>query len=214
MTDKIEITLVNKTLGLVAKRNSGKSILLKYLVEHEKKSFDKIFVICPTESINRFYKEIVPDNCIFDDYSEEWTDNLISSLTKINKDTKPEERKKVLLIFDDILSDVDFHNAPSMKKIFTRGRHVGLSIICTCQYLYQLPPICRVNLDYLLCGQTNNQSKNLLCDEFLAGSLDRKQFINLYSKATKDYNFLVINNNSIKDNDDIDQIYGIIKAKI
>ena len=60
----------------------------------------------------------------------------------------------------------------------------------------------------------NNQSKTLLCDEFLAGDLDRKQFINLYNKTTKDYNFLVINNNSIKDNENIDLIYGIIKAEI
>ncbi len=210
----IELTLVNKTVAFVAKRNSGKSVLLKYLVEHEKDQFDKIMVICPTESINRFYSNIVDEKCIFDDYDENWTEKLIQSLTKTNADTKPEERKKVLLIFDDILSDVDFHSSPAMKKIFTRGRHVGISIICTCQYLYQLPPICRSNVDYVLVGQMNNQSKNLLCDEFLAGTLDRKEFINLYNKATRDYNFLIINNNSIKDNDDIDQIYGIIRAKI
>ncbi len=210
----IELTLVNKTVAFVAKRNSGKSVLLKYLVEHEKDQFDKIMVICPTESINRFYSNIVDEKCIFDAYDENWTEKLIQSLTKTNADTKPEERKKVLLIFDDILSDVDFHSSPAMKKIFTRGRHVGISIICTCQYLYQLPPICRSNVDYVLVGQMNNQSKNLLCDEFLAGTLDRKEFINLYNKATRDYNFLIINNNSIKDNDDIDQIYGIIRAKI
>jgi hypothetical protein len=210
----IDLTLVNKTTAFIAKRNSGKSCLLKYLVEHEKHCFDKIFVICPTESINRFYKDIVDENCLFDSYQESWTEQLISSLTKINADTKPEERKKVLLIYDDILSDIDFHQSPAIKKIFTRGRHVGLSIICTCQYLYQLPPICRSNCDYVLVGQMNNQSKNLLCDEFLAGSLDRKQFIDLYNKCTRDYNFLIINNNSIKDNDDIDQIYGVIRAKI
>ena len=210
----IDLTLVNKTVAFVAKRNSGKSVLLKQLVEHEKHLFDKIFVICPTESINRFYKDIVDEKSIFDSYSETWTEKLIESLTKINADTPEKDRKKVLLIYDDILSDIDFHQSPAIKKIFTRGRHVGLSIICTCQYLYMLSPVMRVNLDYVLIGQTNNQSKNLLCDEFLAGSFDRKQFLDLYNKTTKDYNFLVINNNSIKDNDDIDQIYGFIRAKI
>ena len=210
----IDLTLVNKTVAFVAKRNSGKSVLLKQLVEHEKHLFDKIFVICPTESINRFYKDIVDEKSIFDSYSETWTEKLIESLTKINADTPEKDRKKVLLIYDDILSDIDFHQSPAIKKIFTRGRHVGLSIICTCQYLYMLSPVMRVNLDYVLIGQTNNQSKNLLCDEFLAGSFDRKQFLDLYNNTTKDYNFLVINNNSIKDNDDIDQIYGFIRAKI
>ena len=210
----INITLINKITLLTAKRNSGKSYLLKYLVEYEKKHFDKIFIFCPTESINRFYKDIVDKKCLFEDYNEAWTEELISSLTKINADTVEKERKKVLLIYDDILSDVDFHTSPAMKKIFTRGRHVGLSIICTSQYLYQLPPLCRNNCDYVLAGQMNAQGKNLLCDEFLSGDLDRKQFINLYNKTTKDYNFFVINNNSIKDNENIDLIYGIIKAEI
>ena len=30
----IEISLVNKTISVVAKRNSGKSILIRYLVEN------------------------------------------------------------------------------------------------------------------------------------------------------------------------------------
>jgi ABC-type dipeptide/oligopeptide/nickel transport system ATPase subunit len=51
-------TIVNKTVGLVAKRNSGKSCLLKHLVESERHKFSKIFVVCPTEKINRFYSEI------------------------------------------------------------------------------------------------------------------------------------------------------------
>ena len=43
----INITLVNKTVGLVAKRNSGKSVLLTYLVEHEKNILIKysVFVL-------------------------------------------------------------------------------------------------------------------------------------------------------------------------
>ena len=208
----INLSLINHTVICCGKRNSGKSVILKHLVELEKDQFEKIFVICPTESINRFYKDIVDEKCIFDSYNEVWTDKLIDKLTTANADTPKEELKKVLLIFDDILSDIDFHQSPAMKKIFTRGRHLGLSIICTAQYLYQLPPICRCNSDFVLVGSMNNQSKNLLCDEFLAGSLDRKQFINLYNKATKDYNFLLINNNNVKDNDDIDQIYGTIKA--
>ena len=66
----INITLIDKITLLTAKRNSGKSVLLKQLVEHEKSKFDKIFVICPTEQINRFYKDIVDEKCIYDSYNE------------------------------------------------------------------------------------------------------------------------------------------------
>ena len=62
----INLDIVNKTTTLVAKRNSGKSVLLKYLVENSKKKFMKIWVICPTESVNSFYSNLVEKNCIFD----------------------------------------------------------------------------------------------------------------------------------------------------
>ena len=35
----------------------------------------------------------------------------------------------------------------------------------------------------------------------------------MYNRCTKDYNFLVINNNSVKD-DDLNSIYGSIKASL
>ena len=44
-----DFTILNKTVLLCAKRNSGKSRLLRYLVLCEKNKFDKLFVICPTE---------------------------------------------------------------------------------------------------------------------------------------------------------------------
>ena len=57
----------------------------------------------------------------------------------------------------------------------------------------------------------NQQGLQLLSSEFLMGDISKKEFIDIYHKNTQDYNFLVINNNSVKDND-IDKIYGRIKV--
>ena len=62
-------TILNRSCGLIAEKNTGKSCLLKYLVESEHK-FSKIYTICPTEKINRFYSDIVDDEWIFDSYEE------------------------------------------------------------------------------------------------------------------------------------------------
>ena len=211
--DGITIDIINKCTSLVAKRNSGKSVLLKHLVNSQKDAFRKIFVICPTESINNFYKEIVPTSCIFDEWKEAWTESLITKMSQINAGKAMKDRDQILLILDDVMSDMNTHS-PALKKIFTRGRHCGIAIISTCQYLYQLPPICRNNADYCIVGQMNRMSIQLLADEYLSGDLERKEFINLFNRSTRDYHFLVINCNSIKDNDDLNEIYGVIKAPI
>jgi hypothetical protein len=69
----------------------------------------------------------------------------------------------------------------------------------------------RNNLDYIFCGQMNKQSIDLLTNEFLSGDIDKNEFIKMFNRCTKDYNFLVINNNSVKD-DDLNSVYGCIKA--
>lgn len=208
----IELDIVNKTLSLVAKRGSGKSVLLKYLVEKNLEHFEKVFVICPTEEVNSFYAGITEDNCIFSEWREDWASALIQRMTTQNKGKSKEERKNVLLILDDCMADTNFHQSKTMKILFSRSRHINISIFCTCQYLHNLPPLCRNNMDWVMVGQMNKQSQSLLCDEYMSGEIEKTDFIKLYNRATKDYSFLIINNTSIKDNDDLNQIYGIIKC--
>jgi hypothetical protein len=113
---------------------------------------------------------------------------------------------------DDCMSDTNFHSSQNMKKLFTRGRHIGIGVIVTCQYLNSLPPIARNNSDNVIVGQLNRASVQLLADEFLSGDLDKPEFVKLYNRSTQDYGFLVINNTSIKESNDLNQIYGIIRC--
>jgi hypothetical protein len=207
----MDFSIVNKRICVLGKTNSGKSVLLKYIVTQHKQEFDKIFVICPTEEINGFYSNLVPANCIFSDFNEDWLHKLIKKLT----DLKKEDNKKVLnvlLIMDDLGSDAKFITSDAFKRVCVRGRHLNISMIVSCQYLTQVPPICRSNICFLIVGQMNIQSVQLLADEFLYGSIDRKEFTKIYHDATKDYGFLLINCNSVKDTSNLNSIYGILKT--
>ena len=211
-----KFSLVNNMIVLVAKRRSGKSILLKYLVNKQKKHFDKIFVFCPTEDINKFYQtdDFIPKNNIFKEYKEEWVETLLNSMGNINKGlvegVDNDKAKKVLLILDDCCSDVNFHQLNSLKKLFTRGRHCHISVIMTCQYPNQIPPICRTNADYILLGQLNEESVKLISDEYRR-LLNPSEFKDLYENNTTDFKFLIINNNSTKSKD-LNEIYKTIKV--
>jgi len=70
----------------------------------------------------------------------------------------------------------------------------------------------RLNSDYIFIGQQNKRSIDIITDEYLAGDIDKPDFIKLFNKSTKDFSFLVINNNSVKNNDDLNSIYGVIKT--
>ena len=204
--------IVNKTICLCAKRGSGKSRLLRYIVLMNKNKFDKIFIICPTEPLNSFYKGIVPDENIFDEYSDKWMEAFFKRTSEENSKLDDKNKKNVLIVLDDICSDVSMHTCKPIKKIFTRGRHSRISIIITAQYLYHISPIQRNNCDFLLVGQLNKQGLDILASEFLLGNITKQDFIKLYYNSTNDYKFLLINNNSTKSNDDLNEIYGKLKT--
>ena len=204
--------IVNKTIALIGKRHSGKSRLLRYLVLMNKHHFSKIFIICPTEPLNSFYEGVVPPENIFETYKEEWVEKLIKRMTQENSNKKDEDKKHVLLILDDCASDISFHQSKAIKKLFTRGRHIKISIILTAQYIYSISPTQRNNCDFLLVGQMNRQGLEILSAEFLMGNITKQEFLQLYYDSTNDYKFLLINNNSTKSNDDLNEIYGKLKC--
>jgi hypothetical protein len=209
-----DFTLVNNKLLLCGKTKSGKSQILRYLLIRERKKFDKVFLFCPTERINNFYDGLIKKENIYENFSEQWLEMLLKKLSDMYSDNKDKNKKmkNILLIFDDCCSDTNFHQSDAIVKLFTRGRHLNISICITSQYPYHIPPICRVNCDYILVGQLNKQSIQLLKDEFLVGNIDSKEFTKMYYRTTGDYQFLIINNNSVKNNDNLDEIYGTIKC--
>jgi len=208
-------TIVNKIVLLCAKRNSGKSELLKKLVENEKNLFSTIFVICPTESVNHFYIKsgLVKTENVFENWNEKWAAALIKKMTEINDNKPKSELKQILLILDDAIADVDFRTSPSLKRLFVRSRHIGIGIILTSQYLNSISPLQRNNSDFILCSQMNAKSVDILSEEFLNSTVSKKDFLEIYAKGTKDYGFILINNNSTKGNT-LDELFGIMRCKL
>ena len=81
----MDFDLTNKTVSFVAKRGSGKSVLIRYLITKYKHNFSKIILICPTERINHFFTKgddplIDPRYC-FDEWDEAYVEKLCKKLT-------------------------------------------------------------------------------------------------------------------------------------
>jgi hypothetical protein len=210
----MDFSLKDRTITLCGKRGSGKSQLLHYIVSLYKDDFKKILCVCPSEGVNNFYEGFIPDDCIFKKYEEKWGNQLMDKMEKINKDRKKngKDLDRVLLIMDDVCSDVRVASSDSIKRIFTRGRHCGIAIIITAQFIMHLPPVCRINSDYFCVSQLNRQGLEVLTTEFLMGNIDKKEFMKMYYKCTSNYGFLLISNNSASDNNNLDEIYGMIKT--
>lgn len=202
-------TLKSKS-ALVSKSGGGKSCLLKYILSSERSQFDKIYVISGTESMNGFYSTLVEKECIFTEYNEDWLKKLIKKLKEYKeKNSKP---YNVLIVFDDLGYNENFRKSKCLVELACQGRHYNCFFTCLLQYIYQIPPTIRNNINFILCGQSNQRSVDILCEEFLYSTLTRKDFINMYHNATREHGFLLIKTDCVKDDSDPNSIYGVVRC--
>ena len=204
----MDFSIENKFVLIAGKRGSGKTYLAKEIISKEKHKFSHIFLFSPTEKINQDYKDLINPKCVFENLTEEWIKKLFEKQSAVPK----EKMKNILLICDDIGSESNLSDNKEFIKIATRGRHCRLSLLFLAQYIYQLPKICRANCDFIAVSQQNAQAIQILSDEFNS-HLPAKEFKSLYQKATSDYGFLLINSNSIKNPENYNELYGVLKAE-
>lgn len=210
----MELDILDTAIGICAKRKSGKSELVRYIIHNYSNLFKRILVISPSEGVNNYYKNIpeIDQRFIYPAYDESLIEKLFKSMEFTNASKKKEEKEHILLILDDCCSDFNTHSSSSFKKLFTRGRHLGITVIVVQQYIYHVPPICRTNCDYVLVSQMNNQGLDILTNEYRMGSIEVDEFKKMYLRSTSNYGFLLINNNCASDNDNLNEIYGCIRV--
>jgi hypothetical protein len=158
----MKLELLNKTILICAKRNSGKSKLVKYLIKQFKNQFNEIFLISTTNDVTNEFNDLIKKEFIFNEFNEKWLLKLFEKMELITKEIgfdKPEnEYKHVLLILDDCVSEDNIRNSKTFEKLFSRGRHYKISVIFISQSIRFLNTTCRNNLDFLLISQMNSQA--------------------------------------------------------
>ena len=101
----MELNLYGNRLLICAKTNSGKSELLKWMLKKELHKFNKVFVVSPTESCNKFYSDIIPSNQIFPEFSEDWLNDLIAKLKNYKQNNKKSNIKIIKETENNIISN-------------------------------------------------------------------------------------------------------------
>ena len=86
----MELDLIDATIGICAKRGSGKSELVKYLLHNYYKLYQKIIIISATESINKFYQQMpfIDPKFIYNKYDDSFIESLMAKMAKTNEGLK------------------------------------------------------------------------------------------------------------------------------
>lgn len=191
---------------LLAPSNSGKTyLLIKMILEYYKNCFERIYIFSQSinldnqwEIIKKKYPEKNNEKLYFDDYKDDYLNEIIKTQEKvIEYQNKHDDKTRfnILIIIDDFADDPKVsRNSKQLHGLFTRGRHQFISSIVSTQKFYALAPIIRLNVSFLIIFKLKNKKDLDAVIEETSALLNKNQLIKIYNDCTNEkYNFLYIN---------------------
>ena len=129
------------------------------------------------------------DPKVFTEYSNDMQDAY-----KNNEDYNPIKKRKILIVFDDMIADMISNNKlnPIVTELFIRGRKLTISIVFITQSYFKVPKDVRINSTHFFIMKIPNKRELQQIALNHSSDIDFKDFMNIYKKCTaKSYSFLV-----------------------
>ena len=156
--------------------------------------FQEIYYLSPSQNYDATTRFVLPklDNVMqIDDVDTlENADVIIRSIMKAQAADPPEDRKKVLIILDDMAGTLEKNK--QLQKLCTKYRHYCISIICSVQHYKSLPPMIRTSMTaFIHFNIPNERDYFKMCEEIHCRFPHGEEMGRLATE--KRYNFAFIN---------------------
>ena len=195
---------------VVGRRRTGKSWIARDILYH-KQHLPVGIVMSGTEEGNGFYKEYVPDAFVFNKYDPEVL-KLVMARQKKQIHKKAPNANAFVVLDDCSYEKGIFRGDTPLREMFMNGRHWKLFTLITVQWVMDMGPDLRQNIDYVIVLK-DMIKKNLkrLHEHFFGIIEDFGQFYEIMKQVTESHGALVLDNTS--DSNDITDMLYWFKAK-
>ena len=104
------------------------------------------------------------------------------------EDYNPTEKKRVLLVFDDMIADMESNKklSPIVTEFFLRGRKLNILLVFISQSYFKVPKIIRLNATHYFIMKIPNKRKLQEIASNHSSDIDFKDFMKLYKGYTKE----------------------------
>lgn len=180
------------TITIIGKRGSGKSVLIKALLNAKKHLIPVGVAISGSEDTNGFYSRMFPRLFVYDKFRTSIIDAL-HKRQKIAKEYLP--NSWAVLVMDDCMDDVKLFNEPTMIGLFKNSRHWNLLSIFANQYVFDFKPVIRTNIDgVFIFRDANMANRQKIYANFASIIPSFKLFCQMMDEITCDYTCIYIDN--------------------
>lgn len=201
----------NSVVMCIGKRGTGKTTLTADILYHQRKKFDAGIAFSATEESNGFWSRHICDTLIHQDFNPKVYSNFINEQRRIN--SKLEKPINSFALLEDCMYSRILKTDQSIRGSFFNGRHWNIFLIVTMQYVLDLPPELRSNVDYIFILRNNMVAdREKLWKHFCGFIPNFNTFQQIMNKCTQGFECLVVNNTSRSN--EIDDCIFWYKAEI
>ena len=138
--------------------------------------------------------ENLKDPKTFVDYSQT-NDDVYENL----KDYNPTKKRRVLIVFDNMIADMQSNRKLSTKvtELFLRGRKIKISLVFISQSYFKVPKTIRLNAtQYLIMKILNERELQQRASNY-SSDIDFKDFMKIYKENTEEPCLFLVNNRTV-----------------
>ena len=144
----------------------------------------------PTDDTIAMLKTFIPDSCIYSQFSHEKLASLLSLQRELIRRGK---RRSVLIVMDDCLYQKSVLRSTAMRDLFFNGRHLNVGLVCAAQYLMDISPDFRSNIDVLCTMREATINNRQKLHKYFFGQFARfDEFDKVMSACTQNYSALIM----------------------
>ena len=176
---------------ITSKTNSGKSVLLNDIVFQIKDWYSAIYVFSMTSYLQPDLFNYAPKENIINGFCENalsdiWNKQEEMVMKLKTTKTREENIPKILILYDDLISDPNVRNSPMLKRMFVAGRHCKISQIFLTQSFTAIPPVLRKNCAIAIAFYLDNYADREAFAKSYLSTKNVKLGIMIFDNLTKE----------------------------
>ena len=121
--------------------------------------------------------------------------NAMVDLCNIIDDYNPKRKRKILIVFNDMIADISTNKRFQfiVKELFIRHRKLNLSFVFITKSYFLVPKYVRLNSTHCLIMKIHSKKKLQSIANDHSADIDYEDFMNIYREYTcKPYSFFAI----------------------
>ena len=179
----------------IGRRGTGKTKLIEDIMYRLKDRFDIGLCMTPTEETASMLRQHVPDTWIYDGFRMTSLEQMLAMQRATSAVGK--EPRSLFLITDDCGFDRSAFKGKAVRDLFMNGRHARITYLSAMQYVMDVTPDIRAQIDYVFClKESIITNKQKLWKSFFGMFEKYDDFSRTMDRCTDHYSCLVLDQTS------------------